>query len=115
MGRIPKALREQLWKKVCGRIFDYKCSVKWCKNVIDPFNFEAGHIIPESKGGATSLENLLPICSSCNKSMGNRYTIHEFSNTFVSDEKKLLFESFRFCFKRKVSAHHDPLQNGLKS
>lgn len=49
-----------------------------------PFNFEAGHVIPESKGGKTHIENLLPICSTCNKSMGNRFTIHEFSKKFES-------------------------------
>ncbi|NDG68463.1 MAG: hypothetical protein EB135_03170, partial [Proteobacteria bacterium] len=31
--------------------------------------FECGHIIAEAKGGETSLENLRPICSTCNKSM----------------------------------------------
>lgn len=108
---VPKALREQLWKFVCGKQFEYKCSVKWCKNILDPFNFEAGHIIPESKGGSTNLENLLPICSSCNKSMGNRYTIHEFSEKFASDNTQL-FEKFRYCFRPKVSVHHSPSQNG---
>ena len=58
-----------------------------------PFNFEAGHIIPESKGGSTHIENLLPICSPCNKSMGNRFTIHEFSKKFQPQNP---FDSFRF-------------------
>ena len=33
--------------------------------------WECGHIKPESKGGTLSLNNLKPICSTCNKCMGN--------------------------------------------
>ena len=32
--------------------------------------FEAGHIIAERCGGPTNIENLRPICSLCNRSMG---------------------------------------------
>jgi hypothetical protein len=80
--KIPIALKREVWIKTYGEIFKGKCSVKWCTTNLNPFIFEAGHQIPESKGGSTTLDNLLPICSSCNKSMGNRYTIEEFSNTF---------------------------------
>ena len=34
-------------------------------------NFCAGHIIPESCGGFATIDNLRPICSQCNSSMGN--------------------------------------------
>jgi hypothetical protein len=30
-----------------------------------------GHVLPESKGGTLDVENLRPICSSCNSSMGS--------------------------------------------
>jgi len=76
---VPNALRQQVWLKHNGETYNSKCAVKWCKNIITPFNFEAGHNIPFSKGGETSLENLQPICSSCNKSMGNKYTIDQFN------------------------------------
>ena len=78
-ARIPKALREQVWLKYSGANFLTQCNVAWCSNKITPFVFEVGHNIPSSKGGLTSIDNLRPICSSCNKSMGNRYTIDEFS------------------------------------
>ena len=114
--KIPKALREQLWLKVCGKIFEYKCSVKWCTNVMTPFTFEAGHIIPESKGGATNLHNLLPLCSSCNKSMGNRYSINEFSIQFSPPpSSQNPFDIFRYCIKPKVSLHQKPFENGSRS
>ena len=75
--KIPKALREQVWITNFGKKFTHKCYVRWCRNDIDVFNFQVGHNIPESKGGETILENLKPICSRCNLSMGSTYTIDE--------------------------------------
>ena len=77
--KIPKALREQVWLHFNGQRYNSKCYVRWCKNKIDVFNFQVGHNIPESKGGPTVLENLRPICSRCNLSMGNNYTIDEWN------------------------------------
>lgn len=86
---IPIALRREVWIKNNGKVFNAKCKVSWCNNEITPFNFECGHNIPESKGGKTNLDNLLPICSSCNKSMGNRYTIIEFGNVFGASTNRI--------------------------
>ena len=83
---ISKALREQVWIRHSGRVFECKCPVDWCQNMITVFDFESGHDIPESKGGITSVENLYPICSRCNKGMGNRYTFHEWQ-TLYSNKK----------------------------
>lgn len=103
--KIPSALRQQVWLEYCGsEHFKHKCLVTWCKNMITPFTFEVGHNIPESKGGTTDIFNLRPICSSCNKSMGNIYTIDEFSMMYKGTEVPLKtkkcfpdFEVFRFC------------------
>ena len=78
--KIPRALREQVWLKICGKKFESKCTIRWCENIISVFDFHAGHNIPESKGGPTTLENLKPICSRCNLSMGNDYSIDEWDN-----------------------------------
>ena len=75
--KIPKALREQVWLKVYGKRYEAKCHVNWCQNIINVFDFQVGHNIPESLGGPTVLLNLLPICSRCNQSMSNVYTIDE--------------------------------------
>lgn len=72
---IPIKLKQQIWLNHFGRVFDHKCFIDWCDNNINVFDFEAGHDIPESKGGKIDLHNLYPICSKCNKSMSNRYTI----------------------------------------
>jgi len=72
---IPVKLKQQLWLNHFGKVFESKCFIDWCDNIINVFDFEAGHDIPESKGGKIDLHNLYPICSKCNKSMGNRFTI----------------------------------------
>ena len=76
---IPKALREQVWLTHVGRRYESKCIVPWCKNIMTVHDFNVGHDIPESKGGATDITNLLPICSRCNLSMGSQYTVQEWS------------------------------------
>jgi len=76
---IPKALREQVWITHVGRVYDHKCVIPWCKNNMTVNDFHVGHDIPESKGGATEIANLKPICSRCNLSMGSQYSIQEWS------------------------------------
>ena len=78
-AKIPKALREEVWRTYNRRIYESKCNVVWCTNKITVFDFEVGHNIPESKGGSLHLTNLRPICSRCNSSMGNYYTIDEWN------------------------------------
>lgn len=85
---IPLALREQVWLTHVGRHFSAKCSVGWCKNEITVFDFQSGHNIPESKGGATDISNLRPLCSRCNVGMGDRYTIDEWNATFGTPPPK---------------------------
>jgi hypothetical protein len=79
---IPQALREAVWIHYCGRVFSKKCTVEWCENMMTVYDFQAGHNIPESRGGETTLDNLKPICSRCNLSMGDRYTIDEWVSKF---------------------------------
>ena len=77
--KIPKALREQVWLTHIGKRYEAKCYISWCSNTITVFDFQSGHNIPESKGGPTKPENLIPICSRCNQSMGDRYTFDEWA------------------------------------
>lgn len=74
---IPKALREQVWLKTIGKKYESTCYIPWCNNIMTVFDFHVGHNIPESKGGTLSIDNLEAICSRCNLSMGDRYTITE--------------------------------------
>jgi 5-methylcytosine-specific restriction endonuclease McrA len=92
---IPKSLRKEVWLNSFGKVYDHKCSIEWCTNTIDVFNFECGHNIPESKNGETTIKNLVAICSLCNKSMGNKYTIDQFieggNNLLQPTQKKTNF------------------------
>ena len=76
---IPQKLRQEVWLRQFGEVFGGKCPVQWCSQHITVFGFEAGHNIPESKGGATTLSNLIPICSGCNRGMGDTYTIEQWN------------------------------------
>jgi hypothetical protein len=81
---ISKKLREEVWLKHFGKTFSSKCPIQWCTREISVFAFEVGHNIPESKGGRTTIDNLIPICGECNRSMGDRFTIDEFSRQFAA-------------------------------
>jgi 5-methylcytosine-specific restriction endonuclease McrA len=77
--QIPKRIREFVWNTYNGENYSSKCYVAWCSNNINVFNYQVGHDIPESKGGSMEISNLKPICGNCNLSMGNKYTITEWS------------------------------------
>ena len=77
--KIPKALREQVWLKSMGKIYEGKCPIQWCSNRITVYDFQCGHNIPESRGGKTDLTNLFAVCSRCNTSMSNKFTIDEWN------------------------------------
>lgn len=121
---ISKKLKEEVWIKHFGEIFSAKCPISWCSHKITVFCFEAGHNIPESKGGRTAIDNLIPICGECNRSMGDRYTIIEFSAIHEASKptfhtpatpptpptspptivKKQNFFQRLFCFSQKIPA-----------
>lgn len=77
--KIPKAMREQIWLTHYGKAFEGKCQTSWCSNIINVWDFQAGHNIPESKGGKTAPENLVPICARCNLSMADNYTFQQWT------------------------------------
>lgn len=95
---IPTAFREQIWLRDCGKAYESKCRVTWCQNRMTVWDFQAGHNIPESRGGHTVPDNLIPICSRCNVSMGNRYTIDEWNS--LSQEPKPLHKRMWCCFSQ---------------
>jgi len=74
---IPKAIREQVWLKEFGKIYENNCYIHWCDNIINVFDFHVGHDNPKSKGGTLDINNLKPICARCNLSMSDNYTIKE--------------------------------------
>ena len=74
---VPTALREKVWRKhntfkVDGK---YRCSMDGncfcCNSAITYSNHQSGHIVSDRHGGSTSVDNLRPVCASCNKNMGS--------------------------------------------
>ena len=88
---ISKSLKNNVWLQQYGEKFKCKCSVSWCVTVVTPFTFEVGHNTPHSKGGTIDINNLRPICSTCNKSMGDRYTIDEFSKIATKKDSQCCY------------------------
>jgi hypothetical protein len=70
--KISHGMKRQVWAKHIGEdIGKIKCLC--CKlTEITQLTFVCGHIISEFKGGDISIDNLLPICYSCNASMGTQ-------------------------------------------
>jgi len=122
---IPKHLKAQLWTEKIGRNNGFSYCFNNCGRVIYPDSFHAGHIIPECKGGLATMDNLIPICESCNKSIGSsvmalndvckKYKIrtkngamkivsrlNEIKNVFgsYSDPRDRFYYAYRNCIKR---------------
>jgi 5-methylcytosine-specific restriction endonuclease McrA len=69
---IPLALKRSVWNKYIGEEIG-KTSCLCCKITdISQMNFSCGHIVSVYNGGDINLENLKPICVSCNSSMGTQ-------------------------------------------
>jgi 5-methylcytosine-specific restriction endonuclease McrA len=66
--QIPQPVRELIWRLYLGNSLDGVCYC--CNSPIKFTSFHAGHVIPDSAGGPATVDNLRPICASCNLSMG---------------------------------------------
>ena len=85
--KICKALRLKVWNKYIGEEKRKgKCDV--CKSLMKIENFQCGHIIAESQGGKTNINNLKPICPICNQSMGTQ-NMDEFQKKNFSNDLTL--------------------------
>lgn len=66
---IPYSVRIQVWKKlnknICDNGFCYTCNKELLYS-----DMECGHIIAHALGGNALLDNLMPVCKSCNRDMG---------------------------------------------
>lgn len=83
---IPKTIRIAVWNREFGDEVA-KANCKVCDREIKVTDFETGHIIASSKGGSDNMENLLPVCSMCNKSMGTE-NMNDFRKTYFTPAMK---------------------------
>lgn len=79
--KIPKSIRTLVWNKYIGAdITAAKCCC--CREEkITLNNWHCGHVVAESKGGDTTINNLRPVCAPCNSSMGAK-SMNEFTEEF---------------------------------
>jgi len=100
---LPKRIREVVWNTYNGETYSSKCYVPWCSNMINVFNYQVGHDIPESKGGTYDIGNLRPICSNCNLSMGNKWTIQEWGKLVNGNDKSKCLDGNEHLSKTKTN------------
>jgi len=74
---IPSQVADELLAK-CGR----HCCV--CRRFL-PTMLQLHHIVPESKGGASDADNLIPICLTCHSDV---HTDRPFTRRFTDEELK---------------------------
>ena len=96
---IPASLRSAVWNTYLGdHVAKTKCPV--CNtNDITPFTFQCGHVVAESLGGPTNLDNLRPICAPCNVSSQKR-NMNEF--------KKAHFGEYPGCVRPSARLPQNP-------
>ena len=81
--RIPASLKKLVWNTYIGEsVGSSKCL---CCNysMIQQIDFHCGHVVPEAKGGPTTVENLRPICAQCNLCMGTN-NLEEFKRKYFN-------------------------------
>jgi len=71
-------VKKAVWNKWCGSTDIGKCFC--CDKEINKSSVtkEYGHIIPDSKGGPYTIDNIRPICADCNRGKGGMHREHMF-------------------------------------
>ena len=85
---IPKTLKNKVWDTYIGKDKGVgKCIC--CQSEIDSKHFDCGHITAVKHNGKNILENLRPICSVCNKSMGDE-NLFKFKEKYFPEKRGLI-------------------------
>ena len=80
---IPKRIKVECCNKYIGERFRAgSCYV--CSTLIFDYNCHYAHVIPEAKGGITSVDNLRPTCALCNLSCGTK-NLNDFKDAFIGN------------------------------
>jgi P4 family phage/plasmid primase-like protien len=69
--KIPSTVRNTVWNKYIGK--NNEKGLCFCCNTedISSANFHCGHVVSEKNGGKVTIDNMRPLCSQCNTSMGS--------------------------------------------
>lgn len=70
---VPKTKKMEIWNRFNSTDLKGRC---WCcRSDLYFIDAEMGHITPHAEGGGYESDNLVPICSSCNKACSDRNLI----------------------------------------
>ncbi len=75
---VPIVVREQVWKKCNPNTGDLGVCYTCCNDLYFR-DMECGHVKAHALGGDISVDNLMPVCKSCNKDMGIM-DLHEYKS-----------------------------------
>lgn len=94
---IPKPLKNNVWNTYIGREKGIgECFT--CHQEIDSKHFECGHVLAEKEGGDITVDNLRPVCSLCNKSMGTT-NMNDFKDKLSKSSNIIIFTHFLQKYK----------------
>ena len=103
-------LKIDIWGKYIGlAVGKSTCIV--CKDTeILQSKFHGGHIVSEYNGGETTLDNILPICSGCNTSMGTTNMTEYVANHYPKNYQAFLKRDYT---QQKKTYLVDFLENSI--
>jgi hypothetical protein len=98
---IPKKVKEDSWNRYVGNKRSEVLCICCRTTVITPFTFHAGHMISEANNGQTIVDNIRPICSACNLSMGARNMLDFIVAHYPISKSKFLTNTYDEVVKRR--------------
>ncbi len=108
---IGKKQRELLWSTYLGK--DSRLGQCYaCNNELDILYSEAGHVIAFEQGGTDNIDNLRPICVTCNRGMGTE-NLEEYKEKITSlafDDKKILIQKNGLFGQRYNNQKYVPIE-----
>lgn len=96
--QIPKKLKEIVWDKYIGKEFNISKCICCNYTEISKENHDCGHVKAVLRGGSNEIENLRPICESCNSSMG-AMNMFDFKNLYYPISKDRYIMALIVCKK----------------
>lgn len=101
---IKAPIKRDVWNEYIKE--EYGKAKCWCckSKDITQLDFEVGHIVSENMGGTNLKNNLLPICSKCNKSMRDQTMFH-----FMEDNNYGRFTDQQKYNYLKINNFNDPI------
>jgi hypothetical protein len=82
---IPKKVKSDVWSAHAVNPHARQTPCYVCGVDIDCMHFTCGHVVASAQGGGDTVDNLRPICSPCNLSMGQR-NLDEYKRAYYVGE-----------------------------